>query len=175
MKIRNTILWVILLTLIDQAVKLVIYHSFMNVNCVLIPKTLEFKPTFNPSYSYWTAKMGTNMGLIAHLIVFSFIWLILIFLYKFHHKIDSKNRLLDIALLFQTAGFTSAYISILFWKEGVLDFMFFKPLNVICDLKDLYINAFVILWIISTSIIAVRFQTKPKDIIKYAKSLFTKR
>ncbi|MEG2756558.1 MAG: signal peptidase II, partial [Mucinivorans sp.] len=80
----------------------------------------------------------------------------------------------DMGLISQTAGFASAYISILFWKDGVLDFMYFKPLNVICDLKDLYINFFVVLWVISTSIIAVRFQTNTKDIIKYAKSFFTK-
>lgn len=174
MKIRHIILWVTLLILIDQVVKLFIYHSFMNVNCVIIPEVLDLKPTFNPSYSYWTAKSGVNMGLIAHLVLFTIIWLLIIFLYKYYHKIDSKNKLLDAALVFQTAGFASAYISILFWKDGVLDFMYFKPLNVICDLKDLYVNIFVILFITSTSIIAVRFQTKTKDIIKYAKSFFTK-
>lgn len=175
MKTRNIIFWTILLILTDQVVKLVIYHSLMNVNYIIIPNVLEFKPVFNPGYSYWTQKVGANMGLIAHLILFSFIWAAIIFLYKYYHKVDPKNRLLDGALVFQLAGFASAYISILFWKEGVLDFIYFNPLNVTCDLKDLYINIFIVLWIISTSIIAVKFQTKAKDIIKYAKSFFTKK
>lgn len=174
MKRRNIILWVLLLVFIDQVVKLVIYHSFMDSNYTLAPDLLEFKPIFNPSYSYWTAKLGANMGVVAHLTMFSLIWAILIILYKFYHKVNSQNRLLDIALIFQNAGFVSAYISILFWKDGVLDFISFKPLNVVCDLKDLYINIFVVLWVISTSIIAVKYHTSPKDIVQYIKSLFTK-
>lgn len=174
MKKRNIILWIILLVFIDQAVKLIIHHSFMDSNYTIAPDLLEFKPVFNPSYSYWTAKLSANMGIIAHLIMFSLIWAMLIVFYKFYHKVDPKNRLLDIALVFQTAGFVSAYISILFWKDGVLDFISFKPLNIVCDLKDLYVNIFVVLWIISTSIIAVKYHTKTKDIVQYIKSLFTK-
>lgn len=170
MKKRNIILWIILLIFIDQAVRLIIYHSFMDANYTIVPDLLEFKPVFNPSYSYWTAKLGANMGVIAHLTIFSLIWVVVILLYKYYHKVDSKNRLLDVGLVFQTAGFASAYISILFWKDGVLDFMYFNPLNVTCDLKDLYINIFVTLWIISTS----RFKTNTKDIVEYIKSLFTK-
>lgn len=151
MKKRNIILWIILLVFIDQAVKLIVHHSFMDSNYTIVPDLLEFKPVFNPSYSYWTAKLGANMGIVTHLIMFSLIWAMLIILYKFYHKVNSQNRLLDIALIFQTAGFASAYISILFWKDGVLDFISFKPLNVVCDLKDLYVNIFVVLWIISTS------------------------
>lgn len=174
MKKRNIILWIILLVFIDQAVKLIVHHSFMDSNYTIVPDLLEFKPVFNPSYSYWTAKLGANMGIVTHLIMFSLIWAMLIVFYKFYHKVDPKNRLLDIALVFQTAGFASAYISILFWEDGVLDFISFKPLNIVCDLKDLYVNIFVVLWIISTSIIAVKYHTKTKDIVQYIKSLFTK-
>ncbi|WP_052332424.1 MULTISPECIES: signal peptidase II [Bacteroides] len=174
MKRRNIIFWIILLIITDQVVKLIVYHSFMDSNYTFTPDLLEFKPIFNPTYSYWTGKLGANMGVVAHLTMFSLIWAILIILYKFYHKVDPQNRLLDIALIFQTAGFASAYISILFWKNGVLDFISFKPLNVVCDLKDLYINIFVALWIISTSIIAVKYHTSLKDIVQYIKSLFTK-
>lgn len=170
----NIIILVVLLILIDQVVKLIILHSFMDSNYVFVPNILEFKPTFNSNYSYWTAKLDANMGIVAHLTMFSLIWIILIFFYKFYHKIDDKNRLLDIALVFQTAGFASAYISIIFWKDGVLDFSYFKPLNIVCDLKDFYINIFVVLWVISTSIIAVKYNIGSKEIVRYIKSLFKK-
>ncbi|WP_071133736.1 signal peptidase II [Millionella massiliensis] len=174
MKKCNTILWVILLILLDQAVKLIIYHLFMESNYSFVPNLLEFKPIFNPSHSYWTAKLGANLGVVAHLSMFSFIWAILIIFYKFYHKVDPKNKLLDTALIFQTAGFASAYISIIFWKDGVLDFIYLKPLNIVCDLKDLYINIFIALWIIGTSIIAVKHHTSFKDMIQYIKALFKK-
>lgn len=174
MRKRNIILWVILLILIDQAVKIIIHHSFMDSNHMFIPDLLEFKPVFNSGYSYWTAKLGVNIGVATHLTIFSLIWVILIFLYKFYNNADSKNTLLDTALVFQTAGFASAYISIIFWKEGVLDFIYIKPLNVVCDLKDLYINIFIVLWVISTSIIAIKHHISHKEIFQYVKSLFKK-
>ena len=173
MKKCNIFLWVILLVILDQAIKLIIHLSLMDSNFILVPNLLELKPVFNPSYSYWISKFGVNMGVIAHLAMFSLIWAIFIILYKFYHKVDTQNRLLDIALVFQTAGFASAYISIIFWKGGVLDFIDIKPLNVVCDLKDLYISIFVILWTISISIIAVKHHINTKDIIQYLKSLFT--
>lgn len=40
-----------LLVILDQVVKLIIYNSFMDVDCEIIPKVLEFKPVFNSKYS----------------------------------------------------------------------------------------------------------------------------
>ena len=105
MKKCNIFLWVILLVILDQAIKLIIHLSLMDSNFILVPNLLELKPVFNSSYSYWISKFGVNMGVIAHLAMFSLIWAIFIILYKFYHKVDTKNRLLDIALVFQTAGF----------------------------------------------------------------------
>ena len=52
MKTRNIILLIVLLVLIDQGVKLIIYTSFMNTNFEIIPKILDFQPTFNSKYSF---------------------------------------------------------------------------------------------------------------------------
>ena len=72
----NIIILVVLLILIDQVVKLIILHSFMDSNYVFVPNILEFKPTFNSNYSYWTAKLDANMGIVAHLTMFSLIWIL---------------------------------------------------------------------------------------------------
>lgn len=171
----NIFLWVILLIFLDQAVKIVIYHSFIDLNFVLVPNLLEFKPIFNPNYSFWTSRFGENMGIVAHLTMFSLIWTFIFLLYKFYHKVDTKNRLLDVALIFQTAGFVSSYICIIFWRQGVLDFIFVKPLNIICDLKDLYINIFILLWVVSIFIISAKHHIRSKDIVQYIRSLFYNR
>jgi hypothetical protein len=51
MKTRNIIFLIALLVILDQVVKLIIYNSFMDVDCEIIPKVLEFKPVFNSKYS----------------------------------------------------------------------------------------------------------------------------
>lgn len=38
--------------MIDQIAKLIIYNSFMDINCEIIPKVLDFKPIFNSKYSF---------------------------------------------------------------------------------------------------------------------------
>lgn len=46
MKKRNVILLIVLLVLIEQGVKLIVYTSFIDTNFEIIPKVLDFKPTF---------------------------------------------------------------------------------------------------------------------------------
>lgn len=175
MKKGNILLWVILLIILDQAVKMIIHHSFIDLNIVLVPNLLEFKPNFNPNYSFWTSRFGVNMGIVAHLTMFSLIWTFIFLLYKFYHKVDTKNKLLDVALIFLTAGFISSYMCIIFWEQGVLDFIFVKPLNIVCDLKDLYINIFILLWVISISSISAKHHIRSKDVVQYIRSLFYNR
>lgn len=44
MKARNIVLLIMLLILIDQGVKLIIYSSFMDTNYEIIHGVLDFKP-----------------------------------------------------------------------------------------------------------------------------------
>lgn len=58
--------------------------------------------------------------------------------------LTEKTKLIDIAISFQIAGMICALLGNIVWEKGVLDFIYLKPLFVF-DLKDLYLNCFVVL------------------------------
>ena len=180
MKTRNIILLIVLLVLIDQGVKLIIYTSFMNTNFEIIPKILDFQPTFNSKYSFVNDSVykntGMDAGLLFHIILFAIIWFILFIGYKFFKSIDPLNKTLDVSISFFTAAIICAYLGILVWGKGILDFLHFKLyFNFVFDLKDVYTNCFVLLFLISTIEIEKKYNIKLKDLRKYIKRLYKQR
>ncbi len=172
MKTRNIIFLIILLVIIDQAVKLIIYNSFMDINSGIIPKVLDFKPMFNSKYSWANdslhKKTGMDAGLIFHVILFALMWFIIYIIYRFLKKLNFKNKIADVSIAFFTAAVICAYLGILVWEKGTLDFLHFKWGGYICDLKDIYINCFVVLFCIS----AVKSRLDLKELANYIKGLF---
>lgn len=165
------------MVIIDQAAKLIIYHSLMDVNFEIVPQVLDFKPTFNSKYSFVNdsiyKKTGMDAGLTFHIILFPLIWFVLFLFYRFFKGVAPKNKMLDSSFAFFTAGFICSYLGILVWEKGVLDFLHLKLLGgIIFDLKDIYINCYVVLLIISTMKIEKEHKIKLKDMMSYLKTLF---
>lgn len=176
MKTRNIILLIILLVLLDQVTKLIIYHSFMDVHIELIPHVVDFKPFFNSKYSYVNDSLylnrGIDLGLLFHVILFAIIWLVVFVGYRFYKSVDPRSKILDVSIALLTAGVICAYLGILVWDKGVLDFMHFKwMINVICDFKDLYVNGYVVLFIIGAMTIDRKYNLKLADLGNYLKGL----
>lgn len=179
MKTRNIILLIVLLVIADQAVKLIIYNSFMDLNCEIIPKVLDFKPFFNSKYSFVNdsiyKRTGMDAGLSFHLILFALIWLMIFIFYRFFKGIAPDNKMLDVSISLFTAAVICSYLGMLVWKDGILDFLYCKFLiHAICDLKDIYVNCFVVLLLISTRQIEVKHKIELKDLTDYLKGLFRK-
>jgi len=152
MKARKLIYWIVLLILIDQAIKIIISSFFLENQFEIIPSLFEFKPIFNDKHSYVNSLLYKNfnidMGLWFHIVFFLFIEILLLFLYGYCRKnIFENKKLLDVAFIFQIAGVICALIGNLIWEKGTLDFMYLKPLFIF-DFKDMYVNCFVILFLI---------------------------
>jgi signal peptidase II len=152
----------------------------MDIHCEIIPEVLSFEPVFNSKYSFVNdsiyKRTGMDAGLIFHVILFALVWLILFLQYRFFKGIAPKNKMLDVSFSFFTAAAICAYLGILIWEKGTLDFLHFKLLgDIICDLKDIYINCFVVLLVISTTKIAKEHEIKVKDMVSYVKGLFRKK
>ena len=180
MKTRNIILLIVLLVLIDQGVKLIVYTSFIDTNFEIIPKVLDFKPTFNSKYSFVNDSVykntGMDAGLLFHIILFAIIWFILFAGYKFFKSIDPHNKTLDVSIAFFTSAVICAYLGMLVWEKGILDFLHFKLyFHFVFDLKDIYTNCFVVLLLISTIKIETKYNVKLTDLTNYLKALFIQR
>ena len=145
MKSKTVLLWAIALFLIDQTIKIVIDRYFLDVRFDIIPSLFYFKPSFNHNYSYINGLFGLGLGFWTHIIFMCIVAILLIVIYYLFKTISGNAKLVNIAFIFGFAGLMSSLIGTVLW-DGCLDYIFLKPLFVF-DLKDLYLNAFAILFL----------------------------
>ncbi len=183
-KKTKIILWILLLTTIDQLIKIVIHAYYMDARFEIIPSLFEFAPVFNSNYSYindlLNKKLNIDIGFIPHIVLYVVLQVVVTNIYiSFKIKLDNTfSWLLDTAFVFQVSALLCALIGNVIWDEGVLDYIYLKPLYVF-DLKDVYSWVFVFLFLAYT--IKKKEQLKtvnldPKDVIDYIKKtkLFSK-
>ena len=172
MKTKAVLLWAIALFILDQVIKVVINQYFLDVRFDIIPPLFYFKPTFNHNYSYVNSLFKLGMGFWTHIIIFSFVVIITVFVYDLMKTISGNNKLLNVAFIFGFAGLLSGYIGTIVWN-GCLDYIYLKPLFVF-DLKDLYIDTFLVLFFLYLHKNRKYLSTfKTKDIIHHFKNRFT--
>ena len=140
MKTKSVILWALVLFILDQIVKVVIDRYFLEVKFDILPSLLYFKPTFNHQYSWVNGLFGFGMGFWAHIVIFSFVAIILVLVYDFKKTILVKGKILSFAFIFGFAGVISALVGTIIWN-GCLDYIYLRPFFVF-DLKDVYITVF---------------------------------
>lgn len=155
MKTRKIIFWIFLLIVIDQTIKIIINSFFLEVHFEIIPSLFEFKPVFNDKHSYGNVLLNKhfniNMGLWFHIIIFLCVQIFMLVLYRyFRGNISDNKKLLDVVIIFQIAGLICALIGNLIWEKGTLDYIYLKPLFIF-DLKDLFMNCFIILFLVYMS------------------------
>jgi len=174
MKVQKIICWILLLVVLDQTTKIIINFFFLEIQFEIIPSLFEFKPTFNDKHSWVNSLLygnfNVNMGLWFHIILFLFIGIIVFTFYGcFRNNIAENKKLLDVAFIFFIAGIICAFIGNLLWEKGTLDFIYLKPLFVF-DLKDLYLNCFVALFLVYAHKNREQIKTiKIKNVIDYIK------
>lgn len=145
MKRKYIILWIICLVIADQGIKLIIANYYMDSRFDVIRSVLGFHPIYNDQYSYFNALLKLNLGLLPHTIMLIFILLMIIFFYDYFKTILYKSKLLDISFIFGIAATICVFCGFFFWKNGILDFIFLYPFTF--DLKDIYLNCFVIFFL----------------------------
>lgn len=176
MKIRTVALLALFLIVLDQAVKLLINAYYFDVTFSIIPSLLEFRPTFNDKHSYVNVllnqHLGIHVGLIPHIILFVAIQFVMIVLFGYFRDNLKNSPILGVAFAFQMAAMVCAFLGNLVWKQGTLDFIYLVPLFIF-DLKDLYSDCFVLLFLIYVySVKKPLEKVQLSDVIIYAKRLF---
>ncbi len=167
MKKSKIIVWIILLVAADQISKIVIAGNFLDTRFDIIDGLFGFRPVFNAQYSYFNQALGLNIGLWPHVVLLVLIELILIAIYGYYRKAQRSTKLIDIAFAFGQAALVCVLCGFFFWKRGVLDFIFVG--FVTCDLKDIYINCFVALFIINSIMHAIEVHESGLKFTAYIK------
>lgn len=169
MRIRTVILWTIVLVVIEQVIKLIISTNYRDINFEIIPSLFEFKPVLNDKSFYWLSLMNIDVGRWARMATGIIFTGVLCLCYLCMKTISKKGKLIDVAFIFGFAGLLCSLCDNIFFG-GSWDYVYLKPLFIF-DLKDLYLNCFVILFMIfCTKNHATIKNVKIKDIVSLAKN-----
>lgn len=136
---------VLLLTLIDQYIKIYISNNLINKSFKIFSDMVEFKPHLNTSYSWLNSLSNFVIGLLPHIIVNIMILFISILVFDFIRQKQKEDRITNLIFIFLFAGVICSLIDRIFWG-GSLDYIYLRGLFIF-DLKDVYILFFQIMLI----------------------------
>jgi signal peptidase II len=144
---NKTWLGVFLLIAIEQSIKIIINNDFLDKRFAILPPLLYFEPVFNRQYSWFNSMLHLeNTKWIHVIVVFVMIALMYLF-YRFLNKELGNSRIINIMFAFVWSGAVCSAIDKIFWN-GSLDYVLLDHLFTF-DLKDVYLNVFIGLVILS--------------------------
>jgi lipoprotein signal peptidase len=146
---------------IEQVVKCIISSYYQDIKFDIIPSLLEFKPTLNNKSFYWISLLNIDVGRWARLTTGIIVLVILCLGCFYMRTILKKEKWCDAGFIFGLTGVMCSLCDNIFWG-GSWDYVYLKPLFVF-DLKDVYLDCFVCLLIISC--------VKNRKILASAKSI----
>ncbi len=167
---KTIILGIIFLVTLDQGIKIVIANYFIETKFDIIDSVLGFHPIFNDRYSYFNIISNLNLGLLPHAILLIILQLLIIFYYDYSKTIQGSTKILDLAFIFGESALICVFCGFFFWKDGILDFLFLYPF--IFDLKDIYLNGFVIFFLYNHYKYKIERQSSTIKINEYLKDKY---
>ena len=148
MKRKNIVFWIICLIFVDQVSKIIIAKFFIDTKFYIIQPILGFSPIFNNQFSYFNSILKLNLGLLPHTIILVLIQLIMVLCYDYYRNIQHPDTLfLDISFIFGQSALICVFCGFYFWETGILDFIYLYFWTV--DFKDIYLNCFVLLFVVN--------------------------
>lgn len=135
-----------LLVLTDQASKYFVHNDIGRTEEIF--SFLYYSPVYNAKGSYILSFFPVNIDvnilyiILMYIIPLSFLFL----LYRFLRFNGFYGSLFKVSFVLLFAGSISAAISMIFWKNGCLDFIYIKGLFIF-DIKDIYITVGAILFL----------------------------
>lgn len=139
---KKTALWIALLVLIEQGIKIFISTFMMDARFTIVPGIFAFETTQNVHLGWLWSMLDFMMPLWGAVLisVTTIVFFLLVYRYLKHHAIDAAfSKWTDRMLIFIMAGAICKLLDDIFWG-GSLDYiMFFEWF--IFDLKDAYLTA----------------------------------
>lgn len=144
---KKTYISVFILVAIDQIIKIIINNKFFDKRFPILPPLLYFDPMFNRDYSWFNSMLQLGVGKYIHILIVVIMSILIYQLYQYLNKQFGDNKIINIMYAFIFSGAICSLIDKVFWN-GSLDYI---SLNVFFtfDLKDVYINVFIGLVILS--------------------------
>lgn len=166
MKIQNKKMWlgIFILITIEQVIKIVINSNFLEKRFPILPPFLYFEPMFNRSYSWFNSMLQLGISKWIHIFIVVIMSILIYLFYGYLNKELGTNKIINILFAFIFSGAMCSLIDKVFW-DGSLDYILVNGFFTF-DLKDVYINIFIILLILSIILENKVLNQLDDDIIK---------
>ncbi len=141
-KSKLTWLFVVLLIVFDQGIKLFISgHFAMEQSIPVLPPVLYFFPTLNTNYTWISSMMDINLSKWIYIAIVALLLALILFFYRYLQNRLPKNNTVNTLFAFIFSGALCSLVDKLFWN-GSLDFIQLNHLFTF-DTKDVYISIFI--------------------------------
>lgn len=144
-KNRITKIMILLLVVLDQAIKLKV-KSYYGIKAPIVENILYFNPSLNKNYSWINSLFQIGWGRLFHIIITIFILFLSYYSFKYLQSKNVQGKTINIIKIFLFSGAICSLIDRVFWG-GSLDYIFLKGFFIF-DLKDFYLTIFELLAII---------------------------
>lgn len=172
-KIKNIIIFLFILLVLDQGVKLIIHLFFFNKSFDIISGFLSFQPIINSDGSWLNARFGTDISFTLLICINIIALFLFLELYRYIRKNNKCDFWGDICFCFIFIGALCSLIDKVFYG-GSLDFIGISNLF-IADIKDIYINLgilFLLAYVYKSDYLSSDEDSSIKDDIKLFKTFF---
>jgi len=146
-KIKPTWIGIFLLISVEQIIKIIIYNNFFDKSFAILPPVLYFEPMFNRHYSWFNSMLKINNSKGLHIAVVVVMTILIVLFYRFLNKRMGSVKIINMMFTFLFSGAMCSLIDKVFW-DGSLDYIMLKGFFTF-DLKDLYIDVFIGLMVLS--------------------------
>jgi Lipoprotein signal peptidase len=141
-KSKTTWLFVVLLILLDQGIKLYISGNFtVGQSIPLLPPVLYFFPIFNTNYTWVSSMMDISLSKWIYIAIVAFLLVIILLFYRYLQNRLSQNNTVNVLFAFLFSGALCSLLDKLFWN-GSLDFIQLNHFFTF-DTKDVYVSVFI--------------------------------
>ncbi|HEY5562115.1 MAG TPA: signal peptidase II [Clostridiaceae bacterium] len=167
MKNRKYKIWisVVLLITIEQIIKIIINNNFLHKRFAILAPFLYFEPMFNRYYSWVTSMLQIDLSKWIYIGIVAIMLVLICLFYNYLNKELGTNRNIHAMFAFICSGATCSLIDKIFWN-GSLDYILVNGFFTF-DLKDVYINIFIGLLILSLLVKdSVLKQIDDKNLVK---------
>lgn len=149
MFLKNKLTWLCIgiLVSVEQLIKVIINTFYLKTNVAILPPFLYFSPVFNRYYSWFNSMLQISSSKWIHIVFVAVMTALILLFYRYLLINYSVSRYLNVMFAFLISGTTCSLMDKVIWN-GSLDYILLNGFFTF-DLKDIYIDIFIALMILS--------------------------
>lgn len=146
---KNKLTWLCIAVLVgvEQLIKVIINAFYLNDSFAILSPFLYFMPFFNRYYSWFNSILQIGSSKWVHILFVAVMTVLMLLFYRYLRKNYETGRYINAMFLFLFSGTVCSLLDKVIWN-GSLDYILLNGFFIF-DLKDIYIDVFIVLLLLS--------------------------